>query len=76
MESEGIEVKDSELIPFDPYTLKLMNKNDNEKQRIDSSSDRSSFNNNMDGKILKFYAILDDSNQSCDIIRKFIIHVI
>lgn len=32
--------------------------------------------NNMDGKVLRFYAILDDRDQLCDFPRKFIIHVI
>jgi hypothetical protein len=70
--------------------LKLMEKNEIEKQRIghcdlkdilskrlikESSIGNKQFNN-MDGKVLRFCAILDDQDQQCEILRKFIIHVI
>jgi len=67
-----------------------MEKNEIEKQRISHRDlkailpdrlakepiiDNKQFNS-MDGKVLKFYAILDDQDQQCEILRKFIIHVI
>lgn len=83
-------MKCPELIPADPYTLKLMEKNESEKQRTHHSdlkeilpdrlakqpiiSNRKILS--MDGKVLRFYAVLDDPEQESDISRKFIIHVI
>ncbi len=65
----------SELIPSDPYTLKLM-----EKQRMSSNNSPDNLRHkqldSMNGKMLKFYAIFDNQNQQCDILRKFIIHVV
>ncbi|CAF2231585.1 unnamed protein product [Rotaria magnacalcarata] len=88
LESEGIELQCPELIPSDPYTLKLIEKNESEKQRMNHSdlkeilpdrlakqpiiSNRKILS--MDGKVLRFYAIIDDHDQECDILRKFIIH--
>ncbi len=70
LESEGIELQCSELIPSDPYTLKLI-----EKQRMNSRDHKQ--RNDMDGKMLRFYGILDNRNQPCDgILRRFIINVI
>ncbi|CAF4251084.1 unnamed protein product, partial [Rotaria magnacalcarata] len=37
LESEGIELQCPELIPSDPYTLKLIEKNESEKQRMNHS---------------------------------------
>ncbi|CAF0958253.1 unnamed protein product [Rotaria sordida] len=88
LESEGIELQCPELIPSDPYTLKLMKKNDIEKQRISHSDLKDILPdlltkqslignkqfNTMDGKVLRFYAILDDQDEQCEILRKFIIH--
>ncbi len=74
MESEGIELQCSELIPSDPYSLKLM-----KKQRIGQNDLKDLGNkqfNRIDGKVLKFYAILGGQDQQCKTSRKFIIHVI
>ncbi len=73
-----------EVIPSDPYALKLMEKNQSEKQRITSkdvlpnlltkeSISENKQLNNIDGKVLRFYAIHDEQ---CEILRKFIIHVV
>ncbi|UJR36685.1 hypothetical protein I4U23_029402 [Adineta vaga] len=83
LESEGIEVKCSEPIPTDPYMLKLIEKDEIEKQRSNSydldGSVKKEQNSNearrkmIDGKVLKFYAVFDDQRQQCNMIRKFII---
>ncbi len=79
MESEGIELQCSELIPSDPYSLKLIEKHEMEKQRIGQNDLKDLGNkqfNRIDGKVLRFYAILGDQDQQCKTSRKFIIYVI
>ena len=76
-----------EVIPSDPYALKLMEKNQSEKQRITSkdilpnlltkeSISESKRLNNIDGKVLRFYAIHENQDEKCEMLRKFIIHVV
>jgi hypothetical protein len=67
-----------------------MQKNEIEKQRIDHSYLKDNLPNrlikksiignkqfnNMDGNVLRFYAIFDNQDRQCEILRKFIILVI
>jgi len=67
-----------------------MEKNEIEKQRIDHRDLKDTLPNrltkesiignkqfnNMDGNVLRFYAIFDKQDQECEILRKFIILVI
>jgi hypothetical protein len=67
-----------------------MEKNEGEKQRLGQSDLKdirpdllpkepiisNKQYNRMDGKILKFYAIHDSQDRQCEMLRKFIIHVI
>jgi hypothetical protein len=77
------------MIPSDPYSLKLMAKNEGEKQRTGHSDLKDILPDllakepiignkqfhSMDGKVLRFYAILDGLDQQFEDIRKFTIHV-
>ncbi|CAF1040473.1 unnamed protein product, partial [Didymodactylos carnosus] len=86
LESEGIVLNCSELLPVDPYTQKMIDQHEKEKTHghsdlqeilpnmfIQTEIGNKQFNQ-LDRKILRFFAVLDERDQLYGDLRKFIIH--
>lgn len=72
LESEGVSISESEVVPNDPYT-------DSRKQPLRSYNTPSDFDKlkkflEMDRKVLRFYAMWDDRDSMFGEIRKYLIH--